>query len=62
MIVDNGKGFNTAEVMKTLSVQNKLGISGMKERLKLVDGVMDIQSMPGKGTSIAVKVPVPGAA
>jgi two-component system sensor histidine kinase UhpB len=48
---DNGKGFAFAEESKGL------GLSGMRERALLVDGTLEIDSRPGKGTTIRLEVP-----
>ncbi len=49
--VDNGSGFAFAEEGKGL------GLSGMRERALLVGGTLDIDSRPGKGTSVVLEVP-----
>jgi len=57
-IEDNGEGFNTTEVMHTVTLQNKMGLTGMKERLKLVNGIINIRSTLGQGTAIFIEVPL----
>jgi signal transduction histidine kinase len=56
LVEDNGKGFD----MKM--VQNKedqcLGLMGMKERVNLLGGSFVIESAPGEGTTIRVRVPL----
>lgn len=52
-IKDNGTGFDTA-----LAKKNSFGIIGMKERVDLLDGTMDIQSEIGQGTRIMFKIPI----
>lgn len=52
-IKDNGTGFDT-----TLAKQNSFGIIGMKERVDLLDGTIDIQSEIGQGTRIMFKIPI----
>ena len=51
-VTDNGSGFAFAEEGKGL------GLSGMRERALLVGGTLDIDSRPGKGTSVVLEVPV----
>ena len=51
---DSGIGFDPAEAMKGRG----LGITSMKERLKLVDGELSIESQPRTGTTIHVRVPL----
>jgi PAS domain S-box-containing protein len=53
-VMDNGVGFNT----QNLSDDESLGIAGMRERVNLVGGNLDIQSAPGKGTHVLLEVPL----
>jgi two-component system sensor histidine kinase UhpB len=50
-VSDNGSGFAFAEEGKGL------GLSGMRERALLVGGKLDIDSRPGKGTSVVLEIP-----
>ena len=52
-IEDNGKGFDK---QKTAGKQT-LGILGMKERAMMMGGSYEINSVPGKGTTITVILP-----
>ena len=53
-ISDNGKGFDV-----TSSGHKKtLGLLGMRERTVMIGGKYEIVSMPGKGTTITVMVPL----
>lgn len=52
-IKDNGTGFDMG-----LKKQNSFGIVGMKERIDLLDGTMDIQSEIGQGTRIMFIIPI----
>lgn len=52
-IKDNGTGFDMA-----LTKQNSFGIVGMKERIDLLGGTMDIQSEIGQGTRIMFIIPI----
>ena len=51
-VSDNGKGFKLPETTSFLASQGKLGLIGMEQRSKFLNGTLDIQSEPGKGTSI----------
>jgi PAS domain S-box-containing protein len=53
-ISDDGQGFD----LNTVSHHQGLGLLGMRERVRLAHGHMDIQSAPGKGTTIEVSVPM----
>ena len=50
---DNGKGIDTQQ----LSMNNSLGILGMRERALLLGGELDISGVPGKGTTVRVLIP-----
>jgi two-component system sensor histidine kinase UhpB len=52
IVTDNGSGFAFAAEGKGL------GLSGMRERALLVGGRLEIDSRPGKGTTVKLEVPV----
>jgi PAS domain S-box-containing protein len=54
VVRDWGVGFDPAAALKG----NALGITYMKERLKLVDGELVIESQPQQGTTIRARVPL----
>jgi PAS domain S-box-containing protein len=56
-IEDNGVGFKVEEVLDNEKQNGGLGLLGMRERVKLVGGTLDIISNPGKGTKLLIKVP-----
>src|SRR5262245_1306306 len=51
---DSGIGFDPVQAIKG----SGLGLTSMKERLKLVQGELLIESQPGTGTTIHVRVPL----
>jgi PAS domain S-box-containing protein len=51
-ISDNGRGITAAEKSEPLS----LGLLGMRERVNLIGGTIDIAGVEGKGTEIMVRV------
>ncbi len=53
-IRDFGVGFDADAL---IDPQSKLGIAGMRERIHSVDGIFVLESTPGKGTLIEVRVP-----
>ena len=57
-ICDNGKGFDLGEDLAILPCAGKLGLAGMEERARLLDGSMKIESEPGNGTRVMVEVPI----
>jgi signal transduction histidine kinase len=53
MVSDSGIGFDWR-----LAINRKgLGLISMRERLRLVNGELSIQSEPGRGTTILARVP-----
>jgi two-component system, NarL family, sensor histidine kinase UhpB len=50
-VADNGSGFAFSEEGKGL------GLDGMRERALLVGGALEIDSRPGKGTTVRLEVP-----
>jgi len=52
---DNGKGFKRKSDGDD---QAHYGILGMYERVDLLEGTIDIQSEPGKGTGIKIQIPL----
>lgn len=53
-IEDNGKGFNKNKTAD----KRTLGILGMKERTEMMGGEYEIKSIPGKGTTVLVAIPL----
>ena len=56
-IVDAGVGFDRDAVLSGRA----LGLIGMQERVRLVNGDLAIESRPGAGTSIRARVPLSGS-
>jgi two-component system, NarL family, sensor kinase len=52
-IEDNGRGFD-----EKARAQERYGILGMNERVRLLGGHLTIHTAPGQGTRVAVEVPV----
>ena len=57
-IEDDGKGFDVARTTKSTILEHKLGLHGMEERAALIDGTLTIESAPGAGTTIFVRMPL----
>lgn len=59
-VVDTGRGF---EPRRTVAPTGQgLGLLGMRERLALVGGHLEIETSPGAGTAVRVTVPIDGKA
>lgn len=54
-IADDGVGFEEAELKKG----SRFGLMGMRERVKLLDGEIQIISAPNQGTKILIEIPLP---
>jgi signal transduction histidine kinase len=57
-IQDDGIGFDVAAVTRTYDQRGSLGMVNLKDRTELVNGVLGIQSVPGKGTRVQVYIPM----
>jgi signal transduction histidine kinase len=53
-VIDRGIGFDMASVKQTTG----LGLTSMRERIRLVNGTIRIDSKPKIGTRIRVRVPL----
>jgi PAS domain S-box-containing protein len=57
VVEDDGKGFDVEAVRDTPISERRLGLLGMQERVELVGGTLEIESVPGAGTTIAARIP-----
>ena len=57
-VSDNGKGFELPRTIGDFARTGKLGLAGMQERARLLNGTITVQSEPGKGTTVTVVVPM----
>ena len=55
-VSDNGKGFKLPEMLDEFASQGKLGLIGMRERVRLLGGDLSLVSQVGKGTRVIVEV------
>ncbi|WP_276353572.1 sensor histidine kinase [Cohnella caldifontis] len=58
MIADNGIGFSVEQVESKAKVHSQFGLVGMRERVELLQGKIDIESSVGEGTKIKILVPL----
>jgi signal transduction histidine kinase len=54
-INDDGVGFDPVAAARLLS-EGHFGLAGMRERVEMVGGNLSIDSVPGRGTSVAVEM------
>ncbi|MEK6574270.1 MAG: ATP-binding protein, partial [Chloroflexota bacterium] len=57
-IQDDGVGFDVAAVTGSYEHRGSLGMVNMRERTELVNGVLHLDSAPGKGTKITILIPL----
>jgi signal transduction histidine kinase len=57
-VTDDGKGFDLTGSIEALPRAGKLGLAGMRERVRLLGGTFDLSSAEGKGTRLTASVPV----
>jgi PAS domain S-box-containing protein len=53
-VEDDGVGFDP-----DASPKGRLGLVGMRERVEVFGGTIDIESSPGSGTTVLVQIPIP---
>ncbi|MGW8317646.1 MAG: GAF domain-containing protein [Candidatus Promineifilaceae bacterium] len=56
-IRDNGRGFRFVDEVELAESNHGIGLDGMRERLDLLNGRLEITSKPGQGTLIRALVP-----
>jgi signal transduction histidine kinase len=56
-IEDDGEGFDPA-ALKPSPEGRGLGLLGVRERIDLIGGVTEIDSAPGAGTRVVLRVPI----
>ena len=57
ILEDDGAGFDVEQTLRSGENARRLGVRGMRERIALLGGEMEIESAPGSGTTIYVRVP-----
>jgi len=58
-IEDDGKGFDSQAAARREG-RRAWGLMGIRERAEILGGVARIESSPGQGTHVEVRIPVPG--
>jgi len=56
-VADNGVSF-TADTMNVARSKRRLGLLGMEERVRLVNGEFSVKPQPGEGTTVRVTIPL----
>lgn len=58
VVKDNGKGFELNKIMVRKLNEKGVGLMAMKERMNMMGGTFEVNSQPGKGTTIKFVVPI----
>jgi signal transduction histidine kinase len=58
IVEDNGKGFRPNDGQLPFAAPKQFGLFGMRERLALVHGDLDVESAPERGTTLFVSIPL----
>src|SRR5262245_18828712 len=58
IIEDNGKGYDLNAESVPVELAKRMGLVGMRERAALIGGALEIESEPGKGTTIFARTPL----
>jgi signal transduction histidine kinase len=58
-IRDDGVGFNVMHAHQRAAQGQSLGLLGMEERIRLLEGRLNVRSSPGKGTEVMASIPLP---
>lgn len=57
-VQDDGVGFDVAAVNRAYDQRGSLGMVNLRERTELVNGVLNIQSAPNRGTRVQIFIPL----
>jgi signal transduction histidine kinase len=57
-IIDNGVGFDVQERLNEAAMEKRMGLRSMQDRATLLGGRLVITAFPGKGTKIALEIPI----
>jgi signal transduction histidine kinase len=58
IVEDNGKGFPVDDGKSPFAATRKFGLHGIRERLALVHGKLDVESSPQTGTTLFISIPL----
>jgi len=54
VVQDNGRGITDEEIQR----HGSLGLLGMKERVGLLGGTLEVKGEPGQGTTLSITIPI----
>jgi PAS domain S-box-containing protein len=56
-VEDDGSGFDVARVLRGGAEGQAIGLVGMRERLQMLGGTLELDSVKGRGTRVAARIP-----
>lgn len=57
MVEDDGQGFDVATVLQTYAKRGSLGLLQMRESARLIGAQLSLDSSPGQGTRVRLRIP-----
>ena len=57
MVEDNGKGFDVATTLQGYASRGSLGLLQMRESARLIGAELSLDSSPGQGTRVSLRIP-----
>lgn len=57
-VEDNGSGYDLAELMSG-PIAEEMGLDTLRERVEMLQGRFQVESNPGRGTRVALEIPLP---
>ncbi|UJF33237.1 sensor histidine kinase [Paenibacillus hexagrammi] len=60
-VADNGVGFEVDQIEQKIAKGNNFGLLGMRERVELLEGSMELESTKDVGTKITMLIPIGSA-
>ncbi|HET7461984.1 MAG TPA: PAS domain S-box protein [Longimicrobium sp.] len=57
ILEDDGAGFDVEPAMEAAARARRMGLPGLRERVELLGGTLEVESAPGSGTTLFVRLP-----
>lgn len=57
-VKDDGRGFDISSVQQSYAQRNSFGLLNMRERAEIAHGHLELDSHPGKGTTVTLAIPL----
>jgi signal transduction histidine kinase len=58
VVADDGRGFDVERVLSPGTPVESVGLLGMQERVRLLNGLLRIRSQLGEGTELSIEIPI----